>query len=217
MDQIYKKYETYRDIVIFHYVDRDDGPGTKLTGFLQTSTAMDTDNSFVIIVDDDVEYEKHFIENFAKAIYENGVDEKKVYTFQKYYIWNIYVHEYLYVAMCVAGFCINCKFLRDFLDFFNKIRNYDFVLYHDELYISYYATQLKGLEIVNISDKNSGYCVYENSDVDALNKITGKYDRNNITPQILYVFDKYYPEVLEKLHTSETAIVHKEYLHAQIM
>lgn len=219
IDLFYEKYENYRDIVIFHYVDEDDGPGTKLTGFLKTreyylSAVLNSNNSFVIVVDDDVEYQKHFIESFAKAIYENGVDAKNVYTFQKYYIWNIYVNEYLYVAMCVAGFCINCKYLHGFSGFFEKIKKYDFVLYHDELYMSYYATKLKDMELVDISEHRSGYQVCESAEIDALNKIKGKYDRCEITPRILQVFDSYYPDVLAKVRASGKGVVHKEYISA---
>jgi hypothetical protein len=193
------RYANYKDIVVFHTVAKDQGPGTKLLGFFNTpewgdAATKDTDD-FVLVIDDDVKYPNTFIQTYINNILLNGVGAKKVYTFQNYDIKNLDERDKIYVGMCVAGFCINVKFLRDFPGFFEKVGKYDFVLYHDELYMSYYAGKLQGLEIENISN-GSSYTVIENTYVDALNQIRGAYKRETITPHILEVFDRYYPHVL---------------------
>lgn len=191
------RYANYRDIVVFNPVKEDNGPGTKLVGFFETEQwGEQTADDFILIVDDDVLYNRDFVENYVQNIIKNGADAKKAYTFQKYHLNNLDERDKIYVGMCVAGFCLNCRFLNDFLDFFGKMRNHDFVLYHDELYISYYV-KLMGIEIVDISEgRGLFYKTVENTHIDALNKVRGKYDRDVITPKIMRVFHTYYPHVL---------------------
>lgn len=213
IDLLRARYVEYGDRVVFHMVDEDHGPGTKLTGFFETaefraaavSAAAAVGESraekYILIVDDDVVYDPHFVEIFVEKIYETGTAANEVYTFSKYHINNLDVRDPIFIAMCVAGFCVKCSLLLDFMEFFEKMRKYDFVLYHDELYMSYFV-KLKNVPIVAINNNRSAYSVSENTYVDALNQIQGKYERCSITDGILEVFDKYYPEVLENVRRS---------------
>ena len=88
---------------------------------------------------------------------------------------------------------INTKLLTHYLQYFEIIRTNEYILYHDDFYLSYYFF-LQNIEIYNmyndieIQKKNNGwvYHMTDSCNIDALCNITGKYERNNLCKEIIH-------------------------------
>lgn len=85
----------------------------------------------------------------------------------------------------VDGFLMNSNKLEYFLNYYEIIKNCDFVNYHDDFYISFYFHLIN--EKINILTLTHDCLIYEchkDTYADALCEIKGKYSRQNLNNEI---------------------------------
>lgn len=166
IDLLIKMFNNYKNnndepILYVNIINKDYGPGTKLLGALHIEEVINSVQSYIVLVDDDVIYVNNFIENFCKLL-----------SFNKNIVASNYVYK-LYdinIGQGVDGFLIPIKYLDCFLKFFNIIENnnykelYKYIIFHDDVYISYYFF-LINIEIVFAGISNS-YFIH--NDIDGL-------------------------------------------------
>ena len=70
------------------------------------------------------------------------------------------------------GYFINSEKLKDFKKYYNKIKHYDYVNYHDDFYISYYF-HLKNIN-VHFLKSESEVSIGHSRKIDALCEMKGK-------------------------------------------
>jgi len=170
-DKINEFIDKYsKNNVIVNIIDHDFGPGTKLLGLFQSNIIEQNDNTYIILVDDDLVYKPYMIEYFDN--YTKCNDNIDVASF---YVYN---HDNVNIGQGADGFFIKQDTLKYFPQYYDKIKEEDYIHYHDDFYISYYF-QLINKHIHFIQPPH--YClIYDlsvNSDIDALRYIQGKYDR----------------------------------------
>jgi hypothetical protein len=174
------KYSIYN--VCINFLDKDYGPGTKLLGLLNSSILnnYDISNTYIILLDDDVVYKHFFIETFEKSIKSNNAE-----------VASFYVYEYngIKIGQGVDGFLIKLNTLNHFLVYYNLIKGFDYIHYHDDFYISYFFHLInKNIEYVRLYQCVI-YYKHENTFIDSLVNIAGKYSRNNLNENIFTIFD----------------------------
>ena len=81
--------------------------------------------------------------------------------------------------------------LNKFENYYNIIKNYDYINYHDDYYISYYF-YLKQIKIIHIklSLLDKIFCRSPLQNNHALNKLNNKYNRNNLNKKISNILTK---------------------------
>ena len=175
INEFINKYSKYN--VFVNMIDKDFGPGTKLLGLFHSNIieTYDDDNMYIILVDDDLIYKPYMIEffdNYTKCNDNIDVDVAS------YYVYN---HEQIDVGQGADGFFIKKSSLNLFLQYYNVIKEEDYIHYHDDFYISYYF-HLINRHIYFIQPPH--YClIYDlsiNSNIDALRNIEGKYNRGKL-------------------------------------
>ena len=165
--------------LVIHRVDHDDGPGTKLLGLLRCSN-VDLQDTHVVLVDDDLLYNPRMLEWF-KAYTEKYPDIKAA-SFYYYLIGN------LRVGQGADGFIIHSDVLEGFLAYFDRIKDQDYVLYHDDIYISYYLWR-QGVFLYHLHPPTNIYHKHAHTMIDALSTLQGKYSRSELkrrVPQLLH-------------------------------
>jgi hypothetical protein len=173
IDNFINKYSKFN--VFVNFLDEDYGPGTKLLGLFHSNIieTYDYDNTYIILVDDDLIYKPYMIEYF-----DNYTKCNENIDVASYYVYN---HEQIDVGQGADGFFIKKSTLNLFLQYYNVINGEDYIHYHDDFYISYYF-HLINKHIYFIQPPH--YClIYDltiNSDIDALRNIEGKYNRGNL-------------------------------------
>lgn len=178
--EISKKYD---NLLLINYIDKDYGPGTKLLGLLKSNLIKEyinnTNNTYIILVDDDILYKPYMIEYFHKynkTYFDNNLD---VASFCAYNYKNITI------GQGADGFFINVNKLNDFDNYYNIIKDCDYVNYHDDYYISYYF-YIKQIPI-NFIKPPFNSLIYINtniSQVDGLAYIKDKYSRKNLNNKL---------------------------------
>jgi hypothetical protein len=173
INEFIDKYSKYN--VIVNMLDHDFGPGTKLLGLFHSNiiNSFENDNTYIILIDDDLIYKPYMIEYFDNHTkYCHNVDVASFY---------VYNHDNVNIGQGADGFFIKQHTLKHFSQYYDKIKEEDYINYHDDFYISYYF-QLINKHIHFIQPPH--YClIYDlsvNSDIDALRYIQGKYDRGNL-------------------------------------
>jgi hypothetical protein len=164
--QEFKNHYSHTDKVVVYRCNFDYGPGTKLIGLLKNNIPLD--NSFIILVDDDVIYNNTFLQGFIPYLYKNSVASYWVYNFMD-----------LTIGQGVDGFLIEGKLLHKFLKYYNLIKDKSFINYQDDVYISFF------FKIMNISikkvDPNTNENIYSNyNNYDALSTLSGSFSRENV-------------------------------------
>jgi len=157
---------------VVNFVDQDYGPGTKLLGLLKSDllTGMDPATTYIILVDDDLIYKPCMIEEFDQTVKQNN----QVASF-----W-VYPFGDLQVGQGADGFLMQLKLLDHFLNYYDRIKDQDYVNYHDDFYISYYF-QLFKQPIKHAAAPPGGiYAMHPNTFTDALCKLQDKYSRPNV-------------------------------------
>lgn len=172
--------------VIIHLLDHDDGPGTKLLGirpcFDDICTSADT---FVVLVDDDMVYKPYMLSTFAD--YLQRCPGTRTASFYCYQLMGITV------GQGADGFCVASHLLPGLFAYIDKIKDVDILLYHDDVYISFYF-YLNNIPIHHIVPPNRDF-IYERTpacDVDALRHITGACSRDYLNQEV--------PRLLLQLH-----------------
>ena len=178
---IKKHLARYIDKIVINYVDDDYGPGTKLLGlFKNMMTTLDIKNTYIVLVDDDHVYKPYMLEHFDhynKEHYNYRLISASYFCYQ---------HNRVTIGQGSDGFFIRADTLNKFEDYYKIIKDYDFVKYHDDYYISYYF-HIKKIPIDHIAPPH-GETIYTNiefvSKTDALLAITDKYNRTNLNYQV---------------------------------
>jgi len=95
---------------------------------------------------------------------------------------SFYVYDYdIKIAQGADAFFIRLNLLDQFNEFYDVIREQDYIAYHDDFYISFYLF-LKGVRLNQLipPNKESIYELLDSSNVDALRNLQGKYNRLNL-------------------------------------
>lgn len=177
---IEKILNKYIDKIIINYIDDDYGPGTKLLGLIKSKIInLDSKDTYIVLVDDDHIYKPYMLEyfdNYNKKHYDN-----KLIT-ASYYCYN---SDKVIIGQGADGFFIKIELLNKFEDYYNIIKKYDFIHYHDDYYISYYF-HLKQIPINYIKPPYNSFIYIQeiSSHIDALVSIKNKYNRHNLNNQL---------------------------------
>ena len=191
LDKINNFIDKYsKSNIIINFVDKDYGPGTKLVGLfknnvfdtiINTIIKMDetTTDTYIVLVDDDLIYKPYMIEYFDNYIKQNDTIEVASYWTFNYYN--------LKIGQGADGFFIkvnnnsNSNILTNFLNYYNLIKDEDYINYHDDFYISYYFYLInKNIHYIKPPYDCLIYDLQPNSYIDPLCKLEGKYNRQNL-------------------------------------
>ena len=116
----------------------DFGPGTKLLGSLQQISKYD----YVILVDDDHEYNNQMLKIFCEQAKK---DLNKSYSFCVYDILDCKV------GQGADGFLINTQYVSGVLKFYEKfVKNNPKLFLNDDLWISVYLNKILKIDIVSL-------------------------------------------------------------------
>ena len=181
MNEFINKYSKYN--VFINFIDTDFGPGTKLLG-LFNYLDVNVDNTYIVLVDDDAVYKKYMLEHFDK---ESSNVEVGSYCVDRY--------NTLKIGKGVDGFFIKSNTLIHFLEYYNQIKEEDYVNYHDDFYISYYFHLIK--KDIHFIKPPYGQLIYNLTDtrlLDALHLLKCKYNRNNLNVEIYKILTNFEKE-----------------------
>lgn len=183
LDDFMNKYEKHN--VIINYVEKDNGPGTKLLGLLNSNileNIEDIHNTFIVIIDDDLIYKPYMFDYFDGITYHYNIQVAS-------YI--VSFNHSIRVGQGSDGIFIRLSLLDKFMEYYNVIKDCDYVNYHDDIYISYYFHLLnKDIEYIIPPNNCLIYDVHPNTDIDALRNIPGKYSRENLNNKVYEVLDE---------------------------
>lgn len=166
------KYSKFN--VFINLLNEDYGPGTKLLGLFNNNIIDNfyIPNTYIVLVDDDLIYKPYMLEYFDNYIKTNN---NKVFSYCVYNYCNIKI------GQGADGFFIKSDILDKFLNYFNVIKNYDYIKYHDDYYISYYL-YLRNIHVEYIKAPNNCliYDIHGETYTDALCMLDGKYEKNQL-------------------------------------
>ena len=174
------KNEFNNDLIELNFTKKDYGPGTKLLGLYENNIFDKYNNDYIILVDDDHIYENYMLELFAKNISDLNC------LVASYYTYNC---NNIIIAQGADGFLIKKDLLNDFLSYYDKIKDYDYIGYHDDYYISYFL-HLKNISINHIKIEGLIYKQHENTYIDSLYKLAGQYNRGNVSNRCIQILEK---------------------------
>jgi hypothetical protein len=162
------KYYNYNKNIIINRCKFDYGPGTKLIGILKNKIKIN--DAFIVLVDDDVIYDKNFLNGIYPYLYDNIV--------ASYWVYNI---DDIKVGQGVDGLLIDGKLLKEFLKYYKIIKDEKYINFHDDIYISFYF-YLKKINIEKISWENNIYVNYNN--IESLSSLNGDFSREIIHKKV---------------------------------
>jgi hypothetical protein len=170
------KYSKFN--VVINFLNKDYGPGTRLLGFLNSENNYilnyDLQKTFLVLLDDDVIYKPYTIEYFNNYVIKN-INISEIFSY------DVYNYKNIQIGQSVDGFFIKLNILDKFLDYYNVIKDQDYVNYQDDMYMSYYF-YLINKSIKHILPPNNSliYNMHDYTFVDALCQINDKYSRHNV-------------------------------------
>lgn len=181
-----KIFKKYIGKIVINYIESDYGPGTKLLGLLKSNMINYGENdTYVVLVDDDLVYKPYMLEYFNN--YNRKPDnEILVASFFRYQFNNVLI------GQGADGFFIKSELLHDFNNYYDIIKNYDYINYHDDFYISYFF-YLKTIHIEYIIPPYNTLIYSMNhisASSNALVDIQDKYSRVNLQKQIYDIMSK---------------------------
>lgn len=167
--------------LIINLLDNDYGPGTKLIGLLVNNIIdINEENTYIVLLDDDLKYKLSTLENFNIYYKDTLVSS--------YFTW---MHKKIIIGQGADCFFIKSNLLVNFLKYYNLIKNYDYINYHDDYYISYYFYVMKiGIIKLILPDKSLIYNKTSSSDTDSLYKLKNKYNRKNLNNELYDILTK---------------------------
>ena len=203
--QFVRRYESTNKVRI-NRVDEDYGPGTKLLGVLDVKDIED--DSYIILVDDDVIYDdvlheylpcldKYNTASMNIQTYNEGFDNGPVYSGEG-----------------VTTYLMKKSILNRFRGYYNVIRGEKILAFHDDLYIAYYFHLLHE-KIANVNKRNKYPCMYYRNDegkvnVDALVDLTGDLSRETISKNSIEILNRFTNEgrfsFLQKKNVTQSKI-----------
>lgn len=162
----------FKDSTIHPIRCNDMGPGTKLLGPLDYLSK----NSLIILVDDDCTYKEYMIEELLKHFHK---DPKVCYSFYTYTLKRDKTYTIGQGADC---FAIPCNILDKVRLYFDLVKRRTELLYHDDLWISFYL-YLLNYPIISLESalRDSDTSIYEiYNDTDGLVYLEQDYARWNL-------------------------------------
>jgi hypothetical protein len=174
--------EKYIDKNVFiNIINEDYGPGTKLLGLMNMINSF-SENSYIILLDDDLIYNSVIIEGFYNCIVNKEINVGS------YWCYNL---ENIKIGQGSDCYLIKTNLLNNFMEYYNIIKNEDYVNYHDDVYISYFF-YIKKIKINHIKIENESiYNYQDNHNIDALHNITGKYSRSILNSIVIQILNKF--------------------------
>jgi hypothetical protein len=177
MFELEKIKTKYKSMVEINIIDDDYGPGTKLLGILTSKNDFHNDD-FILLVDDDVIYKTYAFD----IIYKNIKDNKNAFTFHSY-DWNG-----LIIGQGVDIFALPIDCLDCIINFYEKIKSYQFIFLHDDIWISYYLMK-KHIKINKLKHFNE--TVYDqHCFIDELHNLLDNNEREFITSKSIDILKK---------------------------
>jgi len=170
----------YIDDVIINYIDEDYGPGTKLLGVIKSSIiSLDLKDTYIVLVDDDHIYKPFMLECFNNYNAEHHNNKLKVASFY------CYMSHGVIIGQGADSIFIRLEMLNKFEDYYNRIKNYEYINYHDDYYISYFFhLKQSPIEQIRLSDGSDIYNKQISSDIDALLSIRNQNNRINLNKKV---------------------------------
>lgn len=132
--------------VIINRVSQDYGPGTKIIGSLNLLPGRGA----LVLVDDDVSYHGTFFRTIFSNFSNNESSAFSFYTYRE---------AGLTIGQGCDGFCIPCNSLDGLSDFFRINVQGTNLVYHDDLWISYFLAT-KGIPIRRLPRPNGEVLIY---------------------------------------------------------
>jgi hypothetical protein len=171
--------------VFINLIDNDYGPGTKLLGLLNSNILSGDnykENTYILLIDDDLIYKPYMIEYFDDYIKTNPNIEAASYCVYKYNVK---------LGHGADGFFIKMNNLIKFTQYYDLIKDHDYVNYHDDYYISYYL-YLLGIDIRHIIPPYNSiiYSIHNDTYIDALCALKDKYERNNLNFKLTEILNE---------------------------
>lgn len=169
----------YGEKLIVNITNNDYGPGTKLLGLFENNILKkyNEDNTYIVLVDDDLIYMNKLLSRvqYCNDMCDNKIDACSYYCYNK---------NNVFIGQGADGFFIKLNKLKKFEDYYKIIKNYDFVKYHDDYYISYFF-HIKNIEIKHIYNNNKpSYKFLINNQIDQLRDIVNNFNRENLCDNI---------------------------------
>ena len=186
IDLLEERYKSTGKLLI-HKVSEDYGPGTKLLGALDIQEI--SDNSYIVVVDDDVIYNDFFHEYIPYLnTYNVGTKSPMKYTGYMTDLPEISkrLGENVYSVQGVSSFFVKRSVLNDFKEYFSAFKHHEFVKYHDDLYISYYF-YLLGQKIAQVGGVPFMKSIHDDSG--ALGRLELEYSRKTLNQKIFNVLN----------------------------
>lgn len=154
----------------------DDGPGTKVIGSLERLPS--DSNALLVLVDDDAHYEPHMLAVFAEIFGSKPEAASSFY---------VYKYRGIDIGQGKDGFAIPVGALSGLRDFHASIRQYRYLFYVDDLWISFYLW-MNNIPVLSLAQKSgsTGYIRQVYNDVDALANQTGHYTRRRTMSRSLW-------------------------------
>ena len=182
---IKKILNKYIDKLTINYIEHDYGPGTKLVGLIKNNVINYKSNSvYIVLVDDDNIYKPYMLEYFDN--YNKNYNNKLKCS--SFYCYN---NNGITIGQGSDGLFIRLELLNQFENYYNIIKDNDYINYHDDYYISYYfdLKQIQ-MEYIKPPDNTLIYTKHINSDIDALLSIHNKNNRNNLNDKLNEILNK---------------------------
>lgn len=195
VNELLKKYENK---IIINYVDEDYGPGTKLLGLLNNNIIdINQDNLYIILLDDDMICPNDIIKNFNKH-----ANTKDPINIGSYFVLNINDIPVVFGSSIIF---LKANKLNKFRDYYDIIKDYDLLKFHDDIYISYYF-MINDHKIHTIHYDNGWFSnrkLTASSEVTALKNLDNNFNRELLNKEV--------PRILKKLNEEGTFDSIKKY------
>ena len=177
---IQKLKNRYSDDLIINYVDYDYGPGTKLMGAIKNNIIdVYSDNEYIVLVDDDHIYEPFMIQYFDNYNRKHCGSKLKSASF------HCYAQSDIVIGQGADGFFINSNVLSWFEDYYDIIRIYDYIKYHDDYYISYYLHVTDNSPFhLKLPYQEGIYNLHSNWDIDGLSLLQHEHSRASLNKNV---------------------------------
>lgn len=182
--------EKYKDneLIKINLLDNDDGPITKVFGYLDELLKLeDLDNKYILTADDDLLYKANFIEAF---INKNKLDSDCIFTGYTENRGNKFN-----ICFGADGILIKLNYLHKIKEYANFLINTEIKFkYHDDFILSsyFYLNNIKTERVGNVSRYNSEESKYSMNDEYSLTNYElgcnggGKTYRDNLLKQFFF-------------------------------
>lgn len=160
----------------------DFGPGTKLLGSFDR--ARQDKAALLVLVDDDMIYQPHMIETFARNFEANPRAAASFFTYR---------YRGLTTGQGADGFALPVGRLGGLWDFHRKISKCPEAFFVDDLWLSYFLW-LNEVPIVDLSAMSGphGYIFHIYNDVQALNREAGAFARRRVMRRTLWSLRRHF-------------------------